>query len=164
MKTNEDLTAKACHRALIVMSAITVILIVLTSCGRNKKYMETQTEIARPPQPTMEATLKDSVYSAVDERPEFMNGELGLLKYIAKNTVYPEDAKKNNIKGKVIVQFVVRKDGSVSNVKILRSVSPSIDAEAIRVVSSLPKFEKPGKQAGTPVSVSFMVPITFALK
>jgi periplasmic protein TonB len=164
MKTNRHSASQTILKTLMVMSVTAVTLVLFTSCGKQINSMENLTEAAMSPQSTPAATLLDSVYSTVDEFPEFINGESGLKEHVAKNTVYPEDAIKNNIKGKVIVQFVVRKDGSVSNVKILRSVSPSIDAEAIRVVSSLPKFEKPGKQAGIPVSVSFMLPITFALK
>lgn len=163
MKTNRNQTLQSILKTLMVMSAIAATLVVYTSCGKKNNSMKNLTDAAITPPPTPVFTLTDSVNSAVDELPEFMNGELGLLKYIAKNTVYPDDAKINNITGKVIVQFVVRKDGSVSNVKIMKSVSPSIDTEAIRVISSLPKFEKPGKQAGRPVSTRLTVPITFAL-
>lgn len=115
-------------------------------------------------QPSAAATIPDTVYVYVDEMPLFPDGDSALLKYIAEKTVYPDAAKKNHITGKVIVKFVVGKDCSVSDVSVLQGVEPSLDAEAVRVVKSLPKFEKPAKSKGKPVAVWYMVPITFALK
>ena len=96
--------------------------------------------------------------------PVFNGGDQEILNYIAKNTVYPEAAKINNITGKVIVKLIVEKDGSVSHVEILQGVNPLLDAEAVRVISTLPKFEKPGILNGKPVAVNYMIPITFTLK
>jgi protein TonB len=101
-------------------------------------------------------------FYVIEEKPEFPGGEEALLKYIADNTKYPEIAKENNIQGKVFVEFVIQKDGSVGDVKILRGVDPYLDAEAVRVVKSLPKWS-PGKQRGKAVKVSFQVPINFKL-
>ncbi len=106
----------------------------------------------------------DSVFVYVDEMPIYKGGDTALLNFIARNTKYPEEAKKKSITGKVIVRFVVGKDCSVSDVTILQSVDPSLDAEAIRVIESLPKFEKPAKSQGRVVAVWYMVPISFALK
>jgi len=105
----------------------------------------------------------EAVFFVVEEMPEFPGGDLALRKYIANNVKYPEVAVENGIKGKVYVTFVVSKDGSVANVKIARGVDPSLDKEALRVVSSLPKW-KPGKQRGEYVNVSYTVPINFALQ
>jgi protein TonB len=99
----------------------------------------------------------------VDELPVFTGGDTTLLKYIAKNTVYPEGARINKIQGKVVVRLVVEKDGSVSNVEVVKGVNPLLDAEAVRVVSSLPKFESPAKIDGAAVKVHYMIPISFAL-
>ena len=85
-----------------------------------------------------------------------------LMKYIAKNTKYPPIAKENNITGRVFVSFVVDKTGKVTKVKILRGVDKYLDAEAVRVVKSMPKF-KPGKQRGKAVNVQYNVPINFKL-
>lgn len=101
-------------------------------------------------------------FYVIEEKPEYPGGEEALLKYIADNTKYPEIAKENNIQGKVFVEFVIQKDGSVGDVKILRGVDPYLDAEAVRVVKSLPKWS-PGKQRGKAVKVSFQVPINFKL-
>jgi TonB family protein len=94
--------------------------------------------------------------------PQYPGGEMNLLKYIAENTQYPSEAKEKGITGKVIVRMIVNKDGAVSNVEVIRGVDPLLDAEATRVVSSIPKFT-PGKQGGVPVDVYYMVPINFAL-
>ena len=93
--------------------------------------------------------------------PQFPGGDV--TKWLAKNTRYPMIAQENGIQGKVFVQFVIEKDGSISNVKVLRPVDPSLDKEAIRVVSSMPKW-KPGKQRGKAVRVSYTVPINFQLQ
>ena len=102
------------------------------------------------------------VFMVVEDMPEFPGGDLGLMKYIQKNVKYPPIAKEYNITGKVYVQFIVNKSGSVTNVKIVRSVDKNLDAEALRVVRSLPKY-KPGKQRGKPVSVQYTIPINFTL-
>jgi len=102
-------------------------------------------------------------FVVVEEMPMFPGGDVALLKYIGENTVYPEVAKENNIQGRVIVRFCVTAKGGVSQVSVLKGVDPELDAEAIRVVNTLPPF-KPGKQGGKPVPVWYMVPITFTLK
>ena len=105
---------------------------------------------------------KDGVYQIVDEMPEFPNGIEGLMDYVAQNVKYPESAKENNLQGRVIVKFVIEKDGSVSNVEVGRGWGNELDDEAVRVVKAMPKW-KPGKQDGKPVRVSFMLPINFKL-
>jgi periplasmic protein TonB len=96
------------------------------------------------------------------EPPIFPGGPDALLKYIADNTQYPQEAIDINLQGKVIVKFAVLKDGSVSRIQILRGVNSLLDDEAQRVVSTLPKW-KPGKQNGNPVSVWFSVPVNFRI-
>jgi protein TonB len=105
----------------------------------------------------------EEIFIKVEESPVFPGGEIALLKYIAENTKYPQEAAENNIQGKVIVKFAVSSDGSVKRIEILRGVHPTLDQEAMRVVSTLPLW-KPGKQNGKPVSVWFMVPVSFELK
>ncbi|MDY4042436.1 MAG: energy transducer TonB [Marinifilaceae bacterium] len=101
------------------------------------------------------------VFMVVEDMPRFPGGDV--TKWLAKNTRYPMIAQENGIQGKVFVQFVIEKDGSITNVKVLRPVDPSLDKEAIRVVSSMPKW-KPGKQRGKAVRVSYTVPINFQLQ
>jgi len=104
----------------------------------------------------------DEFFMVVENMPIFPGGDLGLMKYIQKNVKYPAIAKEYNITGKVYVSFIVDKLGSVTNVKIVRGVDKNLDAEAVRVVKSLPKY-KPGKQRGKSVRVMFTIPINFTL-
>ena len=103
------------------------------------------------------------VFFIVEEMPEFPGGELALRKFIAQSIKYPVIAQENGIQGKVYVNFVVDKDGSVTAAKIARGVDQSLDKEALRVVNNLPKW-KPGKQRGKAVKVSYTVPINFVLQ
>jgi TonB family protein len=118
-----------------------------------------------PPPPAYTETIVNEaeVFQFVEEMPEFPGGETALLEFIAKNVVYPKEAQENGISGKVFIQFVVMKDGKISNIKVLRGVDPSLDAEAVNVIKKLPIW-KPGKQKGTPVNVSYTVPIKFVLE
>jgi TonB family protein len=104
----------------------------------------------------------EEFFMVVENMPEFPGGDLGLMKFIQKNVRYPAIAKEYNITGKVYVSFIVDKQGNVTNVKIVRGVDKNLDSEALRVVSSLPKY-KPGKQRGKPVRVMFTIPINFTL-
>jgi TonB family protein len=104
----------------------------------------------------------DTVYNIVEQMPEYPGGVEAMMKYIAENVKYPEEAKDKNIAGRVFLAFVVEKDGSVSNVKVLRGIGGGCDEEAARVINSMPKW-KPGKQKGKPVRVSFQIPIYFKL-
>jgi|APHig6443717497_1056834.scaffolds.fasta_scaffold16648_3 protein TonB len=105
----------------------------------------------------------DSIFRVVEEMPEFPGGQLSLLKWIANHIKYPEEAVQNEVEGRVFVQFVVDKDGGISNALVSRGVDTAIDNEALRVVNSLPTW-KPGKQRGKPVRVAYTVPIKFELK
>ena len=104
----------------------------------------------------------EEFFMVVENMPEFPGGDLGLMKFIQKNVRYPAIAKEYNITGKVYVSFIVDRQGNVTNVKIVRGVDKNLDAEAVRVVSSLPKY-KPGKQRGKAVRVMFTIPINFTL-
>ena len=106
---------------------------------------------------------EEEVFLSVEENPEFPGGPAKLLEYVQKNLKYPMMARESDIQGKVFVGFVVEKDGSVSNVKVLRGIGGGCDEEAVRVVQSLPKF-KPGKQRGNPVRVAYTLPIVFKLQ
>ena len=110
-----------------------------------------------------EVEEETKVFYIVEEMPEFPGGELALRKYLSNAIKYPVIAQENGIQGKVYINFVVGKDGMVTEATILRSVDPHLDKEALRVVNSLPKW-KPGKQGGKYVRVSFSVPISFILE
>ena len=102
----------------------------------------------------------EEVYSAVDQMPEFPGGELALRQWIAFNVRYPKIAADKGIQGKVYINFVVDKDGGISNVRVVHGVDPLLDQEALRVINNLPRWN-PGLQGGKPVRVSYTVPINF---
>ena len=106
---------------------------------------------------------EDVVFQVAEQMPEFPGGMQKAMIFLAKNMKYPVAAQKAKIEGRVIVQFVVDKDGSISRTKVVNSVSPELDAEAIRVVNMMPKWN-PGKQRGKEVPVMFTMPITFRLQ
>ena len=106
---------------------------------------------------------KNGVYQIVEEMPQYPGGEDALMDYVSKNVVYPSEAQEKGISGRVFVGFIVEKDGSVSNVKVLRGIGGGCDEEAVRVIKGMPKW-KPGKQDGKPVRVSYMMPIIFKLQ
>lgn len=105
----------------------------------------------------------DKVYDVVEQMPSFPGGPAALLQYLNNNIRYPKVAEANGIQGRVIVQFVVEKDGSISGVKIMKSAEPSLDHEAERIVRSMPKWN-PGKSNGSPVRVKYFVPVVFRLQ
>ena len=104
----------------------------------------------------------DSIYQIVEQMPKFPGGESALMEYVSKNVVYPEEAKEKEIQGRVFIGFVVEKDGSIGEVKVLRGIGGGCDEEAVRVIKGMPKW-KPGIQKGKPVRVSYQIPIYFKL-
>lgn len=111
-----------------------------------------------------EVVVEDDIFVVVEENPQFPNGgTAGLLQYLGKNIKYPTIPQENGTQGRVTVQFVVNKDGSIVDVKVIRGVDPYLDKEAVRVISTMPKWI-PGKQRGVPVRCKFTVPVTFKLQ
>jgi TonB family protein len=163
METLSKLRKRANLMNYLVVPLIAVAILSFASCGKSKNLNESLTEIAPPPPPPP-PPVSDSIYTQVDELPVFQGGDTALLGFIGRNTVYPAEAKLQKIQGKIFVKLVVMKDCSVEHVEILKGAHPLLDAEAIRVVSSLPKFLKPGIKNGEPVAVNFIIPITYALK
>ena len=127
----------------------------------NSTVIDALPEISKPKEDDDES--KAEVFVIVEDMPEFPGGELALRQWIANNVKYPVIAAENGIQGKVYVQFVVDRDGGISNARIARGVDASLDQEALRVVNNLPKW-KPGMQRGKPVRVSYTVPINFQLQ
>lgn len=105
----------------------------------------------------------EQVFNAVEQMPQFPGGDAALMKFLSSNINYPQVAMENGVQGRVIVQFVVTKNGSVGEVKVIRSVDRDLDKEAIRLCKSLPKFI-PGKMNGQAVNVWYTLPITFKLQ
>lgn len=111
---------------------------------------------------SVEGEKGEEVFFIVEHMPEFPGGDIALRKFIAENVKYPEEAKEKGLSGKVFVQFVIDKNGDVVSPKIVRSVDPILDNEAIRVIQSLPKWT-PGSQRGNAVNVSYTYPVNFSL-
>lgn len=152
MKTQEDL-----QKTKTTIGAFTVV-------GNDEidgEVLKAKEEIAQPEPPKNEEENK--VFDVVEEQPSFPGGQGALMSWLHDNIKYPVVAAENGIQGKVIVQFIVGKNGSISNVKVLRSVDPSLDKEAVRVVSNMPNWT-PGKQNGASVNVRFTLPVTFRLQ
>ena len=105
---------------------------------------------------------ENKVFDVVEQMPSFPGGQGALMNYLNSNIKYPVIAEENGIQGRVVVQFVVGKDGSISNVHVVKSVDPSLDKEAVRVVKNMPKWI-PGKLNGQSVNVRYTLPVTFRL-
>ena len=117
-------------------------------------------EVAIDEKPTEEET---KVFDVVEQMPEFPGGQAALLKWIGDNIKYPAIAEENGIQGRVVCTFVVERDGSVTDVQVARSIDPSLDKEAVRVLKKMPKWI-PGRQNGSAVRVKYTVPVTFKLQ
>ena len=127
----------------------------------NGEILKAKEVIAEPEPPKHEEENK--VFDIVEQQPLFPGGPAALMKYLSENTKYPVVAQENGVQGRVTVQFVVEKDGSISDVHVLRGVDPSLDKEAVRVVKSMPRWT-PGKQNGITARVNYRVPVLFRLQ
>lgn len=151
-------------KKIITLSALLVLL------GSNLRAQNVINPTNEKDGPTIlravgdDSTTSDNekVYQVVGQQPNFPGGKEELFKYLAYNMIYPADAAKNKVEGRVLVTFVIEHDGSISNVNVVNSVYPSSDKEAIRVVSEMPKWI-PGKANGKTVRVKYTIPITFRL-
>ncbi|MDR0845628.1 MAG: TonB family protein [Tannerella sp.] len=126
---------------------------------------EAQTQTYVPPAVVVEEEeeSENHVFMLVEKMPEFPGGQVALMNWIAKAIKYPVVAQENGISGRVTCQFVVNKDGTIVDAEVVRSIDPSLDKEALRVISIMPKWT-PGEQRGKPVRVKFTVPIAFRLQ
>ena len=122
-----------------------------------------QKKVVKTTKTTKKADASNKVYEVVEQMPTFPGGDAALMKYLAENIKYPVSAQKAKEQGRVVVQFIVEKDGTVTGVKTVRSVTPALDAEAVRVIKAMPKWT-PGKQGGQPVRVNYNVPVSFRLQ
>ncbi len=118
---------------------------------------------APPPPPAPKPEVSTKVFDVVEEMPHFPGGAAALQAFLSSNTKYPVVAQENGVQGRVIVSFVVERDGSITDVRVVRSVDPSLDREASRVVRSMPRWS-PGKQNGSAVRVKYTVPVVFRLQ
>ena len=152
MKTKNSSIVSVSLKLLMVLPLIFLVLIALSSCSAAKKAAKTKTEVApqspHPPPVTPQGPVPGQkvgdAYTVVDTMPQFPGGDMALLKFIAENTRYPKETKDNNVQGRVITRFKVNGDGTVSDVSVLKGVNTFLDNEAVRVVSTVPRFT-PGK-------------------
>ena len=155
--------------ALFVLPAFALLVAGNISCSQDASQTEdAKEEVVAPVRPEAkeapaDSTAKEEVFMVAEQMPEFPGGMKELLKFLQDNLKYPENAMKNNVQGRVIVQFVVEKDGTLTEFKVARSVDPDLDAEALRVLQTMSKW-KPGMQRGKIVRVKFTVPVSFKLQ
>ncbi len=119
--------------------------------------------VVKEPEPVEEKPKEEKIFVAVEQPAEFPGGTAAMMKWLNNNIRYPEAAQQNDIQGKVVVNFVVEKDGSIAQVKIAKGVDKDLDREAIRVVKKMPRWQ-PGKNNGVPVRSYFNLPVTFRLQ
>jgi TonB family protein len=159
MKTKKSFIQPRLLRIISVLAMVILVIVAFSSCAAKKKTLTIKPAVK-------EKTIspeQEVPFVVVEEMPMFPGGDSTLMVYINHNTKYPESAKNNKIQGKVIVRFCVNATGNVDRISVLKGVNPELDAEATRVVGTLPQF-KPGRQGGRPVPVWYMVPIDFSLK
>lgn len=155
--------------ALFVLPAFALLVAGNISCSQDASQTEdAKEEVVAPVSPEAkeapaDSTAKEEVFMVAEQMPEYPGGMKEMLKFLQDNLKYPENAMKNNVQGRVIVQFVVEKDGTPTEFKVLRSVDPDLDAEALRVLQTMPKW-KPGMQRGEVVRVKYTVPVSFKLQ
>lgn len=149
---------------------VTALLILFSNCTNTATDKEEDQKEAVDAKFLPVEVKTDSLNAAGNETldmaetmPEFKGGMNALLQYLSANIKYPKTAEKAGKHGRVVVQFVVNKDGSITDAKVVRAVDPELDEEALRVVNAMPKW-KPGMQDGKPVRVKYTVPIMFRLK
>ena len=123
--------------------------------------LKAKEEIKAPEPPKHEEETK--IFTVVEQMPMYPGGDAALMGYLRDNIKYPTVAAENGVQGRVVVGFVVERDGSITDVNILRGVDPSLDREAMRVVKSMPRWN-PGKQNGSAVRVKYQVPVSFRLQ
>ena len=143
---------------LFAISALVLLVVVFVPARANaqdKKEKTTQTH--------KDTTTDDKVYEVCEQMPIFEGGDAALMKYLTDSVKYPELAKKHGVQGRVVIGFIVEKDGSLTDVKVLRHVDIALDAEALRVVKGMPKWI-PGCQDEQLVRVRYNVPVSFRLK
>ena len=171
MKNRQKTNSFAGYKYLLLVP-LAFALVFMNSCKRKtnvqKQVMEgTKVEVkAETGEDTTQiksAEPTDKVYQVVEQMPTFKGGDAALMKYLSENIKYPEAAEKAGEQGRVVVSFTVEKDGAVADVKVARSVTPTLDAEAVRVIKAMPKWV-PGKQDDQLVRVRYNVPVSFKLQ
>ena len=143
----------------LLLVPLAVALLAMNSTAMRANV---QKKVVKTTKATKKTSANDKVYEVCEQMPIFPGGDAAMMKYLSENVKYPALAIKAQEQGRVVVSFTVEKDGAISDVKVARSVTPSLDAEAVRVVKAMPKWT-PGKQGGQLVRVRYNVPVSFKL-
>ena len=150
-------------KAFVVLPlAVSIVMIYAISCKQVNDPVAPPPPPPPPPPPIEAPVSGDEVFTVVENMPQFPGGEEARIKYMVESIKYPESAKKEGLQGTVYISFVVEKDGQIADAKVLRGIGKACDAEALRVVSEMPKWI-PGTQKGQAVRVQFNMPIKFTL-
>ena len=150
---------KVKYLTLIPMAAGLLMLNSINAMARVSNEKVAKVEVADPLPPE-----DNKVYRVCDFMPEFPGGQQALLQYLSKTMVYPVDAQQQKKQGRVVVSFIIEKDGSITDAKVARSLFPSLDKESLRVINAMPKWT-PGKmKSGQAVRVQYTVPLTYRLQ
>ena len=158
--------------ALLILPLLAVTMLLLAECkpANNDTQPAEEAVEAAPAEPVYDITVTDEPeedaieFGLVEVKPSFQDGDANeFSKWVNQNLKYPDAAKEAKLQGRVTLQFTVGKDGTVSNVKVLRGVDPILDNEAVKVVSQSPKWN-PGMQKGEPVNVTYVFPVVFQLR
>ena len=144
-----------------LVAGVSMAVTSLSAVAGNSPSNETMNYNA--PSQVCDTTKRVEFVGSVEQQPRFRGGEQALMKYLQENVVYPPEAIKDSIQGRVVVQFIVERTGEVGEVKVVRSVHELLDAEAVRVIKTLPKFS-PGHLNGQAVSMWYTLPVTFKLQ
>ena len=158
MKNRQKTNSFAGYKHLLFVP----LAIALLAMNSTAMRANVQKKVVKTTKVTKKTGTTDKVYEVCEQMPTFPGGDAALMKYLSENVKYPALAIKAQEQGRVVVSFTVEKDGAISDVKVARSVTPSLDAEAVRVVKAMPKWT-PGKQDGQLVRVRYNVPVSFKL-
>ena len=146
-----------CLLFAILAITLAVLLVPARANAQDKKEKEKTTQTHK------DTTTDDKIYEVCEQMPTYEGGDAALLKYLGENWKLPDEYKERGIQGRMVVGFIVEKDGSLTNVKVLRAVDIAIDAEVLRVVKGMPKWI-PGRQNGKRVRVRYLLPIHICLQ
>ncbi|NLA61875.1 MAG: energy transducer TonB, partial [Bacteroidales bacterium] len=135
----------------------------LSSLEDDQSKAQIQSYTPPPPPKPVEEEATEEIFVVVEQQPEFPGGMSALMKFLGDNIKYPVIAQENGIQGRVITNFVVERDGSITDVNVVRGQDPSLDKEAVRVIQTMPRW-KPGQQRGKAVRVRFTLPVVFRLQ
>ncbi|QRX63223.1 energy transducer TonB [Dysgonomonadaceae bacterium zrk40] len=145
----------------VVEEKVETKLEIKTEDDQSQRQM--QTYVPPPPPKPKQEEVTEEIFVVVEDQPLFPGGNAAMMKFLSDNIKYPVIAQENNIQGRVICNFVVEKDGSITDVQVVRGVDPTLDREAVRVIQQMPRW-KPGKQRGQAVRVRFTLPVVFRLQ